>query len=69
MISYATLFLRIGRLAKLSNDYLTLQGTTLLGSNNGADDILDEYAANRELVPTSSAITPSRRPSRGGSGG
>lgn len=47
---YTTLFTRIGRLVKYFNDYLTFQGTTLLGSSSGADDILDEYSSRRDLV-------------------
>jgi hypothetical protein len=51
-ISYSTLFQRLGKLVKYTNAYLALQGTTLLGSGSGADDILDQYNNNRELVPS-----------------
>lgn len=51
-IDITTLFTRIGKFVKYINTYLTLQGTTLLGSGSGADDILDQYAARRDLVTT-----------------
>lgn len=49
-INYTTLFQRIGRLVDKANDYLTFQGTTLMGVNEGVDDILDEYDTRRDLV-------------------
>ncbi len=51
-ISIATLFARLGKIIKTYNANLALQGTTLLGSGSGADEILDEYNARRDLVPT-----------------
>lgn len=47
---YTVLFTRLGRIVKYFNDYLTFQGTALMGSGSGADDILDEYSDRRDLV-------------------
>lgn len=49
-IPYSTLFGRLGRLIRWMNEFIDLQGTTLLGTDGTADDILDEYAARRDLV-------------------
>ena len=48
-INYTTLFTRLGRIVKAVNDLLAFGGTTLPALY---DDILDEYEARRDLVPT-----------------
>ena len=47
---YTTLFTRLGVIAKQVNAWLAYQSTTLLGSGNGADTILSQYEASRNLV-------------------
>ncbi len=49
-INYTTLFTRLGSIIKQTNVLITLQGTTLMGSGNGADAILSQYEARRDLV-------------------
>lgn len=49
-IDYTLLFTRLGRFVAETNLWLARQSSEVLGSNVGADDILDEFAANRELA-------------------
>jgi hypothetical protein len=49
-VDYTTLFTRLGRYVAETNLWLGRQGTDLLAANVGADDILDEFAADRQLA-------------------
>ena len=49
-IAYTTLFHRLGKLIKNVNLWLGWQGTNIMGADNGADEILSQYEARRDLV-------------------
>lgn len=49
-IDYTLLFTRLGRFVAETNLWLGRQGSQLWASDVGADDILDEFAANRDLA-------------------
>lgn len=49
-IDYTLLFTRLGRYVAETDLWLARQGTQLLDAGVGADDILDEFAADRDLA-------------------
>jgi hypothetical protein len=49
-IDYNTLFNRLGKYVKVINNFITLQKDELMGSAEGADDILDQFNDRRDLV-------------------
>lgn len=53
-INYTTLFTRLGKCVKWLNLFLGYQGTNILGTapNGVADDVLSQYEARRDLVPS-----------------
>lgn len=44
------LFTRLGKLVKYIHAWIAYQGTTLMGSGSGADEILDQFNDRRDLV-------------------
>ena len=49
-INYTQLFTQLGSIIKVQSEFTSIQGTTLMGSGQGADSILSQFETQRGLV-------------------